>query len=45
MRIGPFTLTRLNHGFLWLENMDGEGMEISELELIRLFGKYWKEQF
>lgn len=42
---GKFLLTRLDNNSWWLTNKDGEGMQVRDSELEKLFEKFWKEHF
>lgn len=42
---GKFELTRLEDRSWWLENEDGEGMQVWDNDLTELFTKFWGENF
>lgn len=45
IQVGKFAIRPFHEGSVWLENEDGEGMQIWELEFEKLLADYWQRNF
>ena len=45
MRLGDYTLSTHNEDDFWLQNGDGEGMTVSNVEFEKILDDYFKENF
>jgi hypothetical protein len=41
----PFTLTLRDNGMVWIENPDGEAMEVKADTLVAMIEQYWVDNF
>lgn len=45
LEIGGYSIGPCVHGGWWIENEDGEGMQVSSGALVDMFGAFWARNF
>lgn len=45
MIVGPYSIGPCVHGGWWIENADGEGMQVRSEILVKALDAFWKENF